>query len=231
MGNYQAMSMSWDEYRYEEAMEALYAEHKEQAIEEFKDERLQAYYKDRPNVCEAPHRSLALARQLILQSPTASFIFAAVAVEVGIKEAILKPVVYGLVNSDFLAELIAGMVMSVKELHKLEDLLFKILNEYGGIDIKKYRRSGSSRTLWNEITDKKKGIRRKRNRIMHYAEEVTQRDAEEALSIASSVLDELFPTLIDKLGFHLHEGWRVCSDWRCKHQEFLDKLKSELGPD
>ena len=32
------MSMAWQEAAYEEAMEALYAEHKEQAIEEFIDD-------------------------------------------------------------------------------------------------------------------------------------------------------------------------------------------------
>jgi len=40
------MSMTRDEAKYEEFMERLYEEHKEQAIEEFTTELLQSYYGD-----------------------------------------------------------------------------------------------------------------------------------------------------------------------------------------
>jgi hypothetical protein len=212
------MSMSWEEAKYEEAMEDLYAEHREQAIEEFKDERLQSYYKDHPNVAEAPLRSLTLARQLISQSPTAAFIFAAIAVEVGLKEALLKPVVHGLVNSESIAELIAEMVVGSTKFKQFRDLLFHVLSEYGGIDLAQYRRPGALKPLWEEIQE----VQKQRNRIMHRADNVEDEESQKGLSVASAVLEELFPSLIDKLGLHLHEGWRVCGDFRCKALGLLD---------
>lgn len=220
------MSMDWHEAAYEEGMEALYAEFKPQAIEEFKDDRLQSYYIAHPNVAEAPQRSLALARELLSQYPTPSFIFAAIAVEVGLKEAFLKPVVHGLVHSESIAELITKMVIGNKGLDKFSKLLFHILSEYGGIDLEQYKRPASPRPFWEEI----KGVQEQRHGIMHRAEIVTTEDSQKALSVASSVLDDLFPSLIQKLGLHLHEGRHVCSDWRCKGKELLEKLRLEGGP-
>lgn len=218
------MSMTWQDAEHEEGMEALYAEFKPQAIEEFKDDRLQSYYVAHPNVAEAPQRSLALARQLLSQYPTPAFIFAAIAIEVGLKEALLKPVVHGLVHSESIAELITKMVIGNKGLDKFSSLLFRILSEYGGIDLAQYKRSGASRPLWEEIN----GVQERRNLIMHRADNVAYEESQKALSVASAVLDELFPSLIQKLGLHLHEGGRVCNDWRCKGKELLEKLRLEI---
>ncbi len=221
------MSMSWEEAAYEEGMEALYAEFKPQAIEEFKDDRLQSYYVANPNLAEAPKRFLAMARQLIPQSPTASFIFSAIAVEVGLKVVLLKPVVHGLVHSESIAEMIADMVVvSTRFDNKFRSLLFRILSEYGSIDLAQYKRPGSLRPLWEEIRE----IQEQRNKIMHRADDVGDGESQKAISVASAVLDELFPSLIKKLGLHLHEGGRVCNDYHCKHKELLEKLRLECEP-
>lgn len=221
------MSMTWQDAAYEEGMDALYAEFKPQAIEEFTEERLQSYYVANPNLAEAPNRFLALARQLISQSPTASFIFAAIAVEVGLKVVLLKPVVHGLVHSESIAEMIADMVVgSTRFDNKFRSLLFRILSEYGSIDLAQYKRSGSLRPLWEEI----RAVQEQRNKIMHRADIVGEEESHQALSVASAVLDELFPSLIQKLGLHLHDGGRVCNDWRCKGKELLEKLRLEGGP-
>ncbi len=224
------MSMTWQDAEYEAGMEALYAEFKPQAIEEFKDDRLQSYYVAHPNVAEAPQRSLTLARQLSSQYPTPAFIFAAIAIEVSLKEAIIKPVVYGLIHSESIAELITKSVIENKGMDKFSRLLFGILSEYGGIDLAQYKRSGASRPLWEEINAEKNGILKMRNFIMHRADIVGEEESCKAIAVASIVLDELFPSLIQKLGLHLHEGGRVCNDWRCRGKELLEMLKLESGP-
>ena len=52
------MSMIEDEYRYDEWMSELYAEHREEALQEFTAERLQSYYLIDPDVAKAPMESL-----------------------------------------------------------------------------------------------------------------------------------------------------------------------------
>jgi len=218
--------MTWQDAAYEEGMEALYAEFKPQAIEEFKDDRLQSYYIAHPNVAEAPQRALALARELLSQYPTPAFIFAAIAVEVGLKEAFLKPVVHGLVHSESIAGMIAEMVVKKTGFDNFRDLLFHILSEYGGLDLKQYKRSGSPKPLWEEIQE----VQKQRHGIMHRAEIVTTQESQKALAVATVVLDELFPSLIKKIGFHLHEGGRVCNDHRCRYKELLEELGLKNGP-
>ena len=92
------MSMTWEEAGYEEEMEALYVEYKEKAIEEYTAERLQSHYSAHPNIADAPYRSLAQSREFLPKDPTAAFIFAAISIEVGLKVALLKPVVYLYLN-------------------------------------------------------------------------------------------------------------------------------------
>ena len=117
--------MTWEEAAYEEAMDALYAEHKEQAIEKFTDERLQSYYLANPSVGSPPLMSLNEARMLLPDHPTAAFVFAATAIEVAVKGVLLKPIVYGLVHSDSAAGIITDMVIAHTGFDRFRKLLFK----------------------------------------------------------------------------------------------------------
>lgn len=216
------MSMTWEEAAYEEGMEALYAEHKELAIEEFTDERLQSFYVANPLVSEAPLNALEEARQLAPQYPTAAYVFAAIAIEVGLKVALLKPVVYGLVQSESVAGIITDMVIGRASVDRFRKLLFQILSEYGGVDLNTFKRSGSSKPLWEEMQE----VQKRRNHIIHRAQRVTDEDSHKAISVASSILEELFPTVVKNLGFHIHENGRVCNDSRCKLKMFISEIES-----
>lgn len=53
--------MTWEEAAYDEAMSALYEEHKEQAIQEFTIERLQSYYIHYPDIAKPALKALTKA--------------------------------------------------------------------------------------------------------------------------------------------------------------------------
>lgn len=201
------MSMTEEEARYEQWMEELYDEHREQAIEEFTTERLQSYYVDNPMVAEAALRSLAEARNLLPQHPTAAHIFAAIAIELGLKVTLFKPVVYGLVHSDSVAGVITDLVIGRTGVERFRNLLFKILSEYGGVDLEKFKRTESKKSLWEEI----QVIQQRRNKIIHKAEIVTDGEAKQAIEVASALLEELFPSVIRNLGLHVRENGRVAT--------------------
>ncbi len=66
---------------------------------------------------------------------------------------------------------------------------------------------------------------------MHQAQIVTSDEAILALSVATTVLEILFPTVVKRMGFHLHEGFKICDNWKCKYigTEFEKILKTLIG--
>jgi len=207
------MSMTEDEARYEEWMDELYREHKEQAIGEFTDDRLKSFYLAHPLVVASPVRALAEARALFERHTTAAQVFAVIAVEVGLKVALLKPVVYGLVHNESTAEIITDLTLRHTRFDFFHQLLYQILSEHGGVDLKSHTRGGASKGLWPEILE----IQKCRDRIVHRAESATREQAEQAIGVGRAILEELFPAVVSHLGLHLHDGVRVCEDWKCRY--------------
>lgn len=204
--------MTPDEARFEEYMDQLYEEHRKQAVEEFIYERLQSYYNEHRLLAEPAFFAFLEAKKLLNISDTASFLFSAIAVEVGLREILVKPIVSGLVHTLSLASLITDMVLSRPDHKKYRDLLLHLLREHGGVDLLSYKRSSSSRSIWDEISDVKKN----RDLIVHKAKKVSKGESNLSLNVATTVLETLFPTLVSKMGFHLHEGFKICDNWKCK---------------
>ena len=208
------MSMTPQEAEYEEFMDRLYDEHKEQAIEEFTDELLQSYYRNNGLLAKPAYDALTEAKHILKVSATAAFVFSAIATEVALKETLLKPIVHGLVHAESVATLVTDLVMGHQSMDRYKDLLLKILLEHGGVDLLSYKRTGSAKNIWEEI----KAIRTKRNRIVHAAQTASEEETALALSVASNVIETLFPSVISKMGFHLHDGFKICSDWKCQYE-------------
>jgi len=206
------MSMTPDEARFEEWMDELYREHKEQAIEEFTGERLQSFYLTHPLVAQPPSEALASARRLLDGDTSAAQVFAAVAVEVGLKVALLKPVVHGLVHNESAAEIITDLTLRHTRFDFFHRLLSQILFEHGGVDLRTYTREGIAKSLWEEILE----VQKCRDHVLHRAESASLAQAEQAIAVAAAILERLFPAVVSHLGLHLHDGVRICADWKCR---------------
>jgi hypothetical protein len=89
-----------------------------------------------------------------------------------------------------------------------------------GVDLFIYRRTGALKPLWEEI----KEVQNQRNRTMHRADNVKPEEAEKAIAVAPAVLEDLFQSLIQRLGFHLHEGSHICNDWHCEFKKHLKEI-------
>lgn len=207
------MSMTEDEARYEEWMDELYREHKERAIDEFTIERLKSFYVDHPLLLKAPVAALTEARMLLEAHMTAAQVFATVAVEVGLKVALLKPVVHGLVHSESTAEMITDLTLRHTRFDFFHELLSQILAEHGGVNLTSHTRSGASKQLLAEIQE----IQKCRDRIVHKGESATRAQADQAIAVAQTILEDLVPKVVSNLGLHLHNGVRVCEEWACRH--------------
>lgn len=208
------MSMSYEEAAYEHYMGDLYEEHRKEAIEEFTSERFCSYYRENKLLAKPAFEALSEARKLNESNPTAGLLFASIAMEVGLKAMLLKPIVHGLVHAESVASLITDLTFSHTGMDRYRTLLLHLLQEHGGVDLNTFKRSGSNKTLWEEINE----IQKIRNATMHRAEKASAQNADLALSVASEIIDNLFPEVVVKMGFHLHDGYLICSDWKCKHK-------------
>ncbi len=206
------MSMSYEEAAREQYLDDLYEEHRKEAIEEFTSERLSSYYIENKQLAKPAFEALSDARELSALKPTASLVFAAIAMEVGLKAILLKPIVYGLVHTNSVASLITDLALAHTGMGRYQKLLFHLLRDHGGVDLDTFTRSGSKKTLWVEISE----IQTARNAIMHRAEKGSPKMAELSLAVASEIIDHIFPGIVEGMGFHLHDGYRICADPQCR---------------
>lgn len=207
------MSMTYEDYIYDEAMSDLYEEHKKEAIEEFTGERLSSYYGQNKLLAKPAFDFLAEAKKQNKLNPTVCLLFAVIAMEVGLKATLLKPIVYGLVHDESAASLITDLTISHTGMDRYRTLLLHVLKEHGGVDLNTFKRAESGKTLWEEL----KEVQKIRNSIMHRADKASQEKADLALEVASEILENIFPNVVAQMGFHLHDGYRICSDWKCKY--------------
>ena len=210
------MSWDWNEdnrayYERQNAEEEFIAEISLQAIYEFTSERLQSYFLSYPDVAKPAY--LALEESTRLRDAgffSAAFLFAVIATEITVKTVLLKPIVHGLIHNLPTSTLITELVVR-NGLDRIEKLLFESLNSIANIDLKSFCRTTSDQNLWSEI----KSLQKKRDFLVHRAQMPSSIDAEIAISVASEVLDSVFPTVIKAINLHLHERGRVCNGYSC----------------
>jgi hypothetical protein len=170
-----------------EIIEEILASHKDEIIDEFISERMSSYYQDHPNLTAPAEAAIEEARTLIDISPAASLVFSRSAVEITLRDVLLKPVAFGMVHHDENAWLIAELVIGNREFTKL---LFSVLEDHG-LDLKEVTRPGSEKKLWVEMDE----IKDIRNKILHRGEKVSQDVAKLSLEIAIMLLQRLYPDL------------------------------------
>lgn len=209
------MSMSYEDYAYDQYISDLYEEHSKEAVEEFTGGRLSSYYSQNKLLAKPAFDFLSEAKKQNELNPTVGLLFAVIAMEVGLKATLLKPIVHGLVHDESAASLITDLTISYTGMDRYRTLLLHILKEHGSVDLNTFKRAESSKTLWEEL----KEVQKIRNSIMHRADKASQESADLALDVASEILEKIFPEVVTRMGFHLHDGYRICSDWECKHKD------------
>ena len=161
--------------------------HKDDIIDEFISERMTAYYRHYPNLSVPADTAVEEAQKLIEISPAASIVFSSSAVEITLRDVLLKPVAFGMIHDANNSHLITDLVIGSRNFKKL---LFEVLEGHG-LDLKQIRRPGSHKKLWQEI-DEMKQIR---NKILHHGRTASRDAAELSLEIAIMLLRNLYPEL------------------------------------
>lgn len=191
-----------DEF-YDQISRELYPDHKQQAIEEFTADRLRSYYSKNPSVMRPAVDAVQEAKALLAvgrNSP--ALVFSASAIELLLKATLLRPVVYGLVHNDALAEIIVQRVVGRQtDIGRYEGLLAGLFHTLAAIDLRAIRRDGVVLPLLQEA----KQYQDLRDKILHQGTSCSPQDAETAFSVAVAVYDKIVAPMLFALGLKVEE--------------------------
>jgi hypothetical protein len=196
--------MDYWEYQQDEAMSEYYeelylSEFKERAIQEFTAERLSSYYIDNSNLLSDSFRALDEAKKVASLSPTSGLIMAAISIEIAFKIGLLKPIVFGFVHSEAVAESISDTVIKQTGIDRFKVLLVTLLKDISHVDIVTYKRARQQKSLWDE----RGRVQVLRNAISHRGSLSSVTDCQFAIDVADAVLNELLPVVLNSLGLSL----------------------------
>lgn len=168
------------------------------AMDEHKFELLKTYYVNNPGLVGGANDMFVEGMNALSASPTAAVVLFAASIEVCLKKTIVKPIVYGWVHNESVAELISGMVMrnSIPDLRKT---INSIVKEYGGIDLETYRIEPQGKPVWDRI----KEVFDLRNHIVHQGKVADTAQAATAMLVCSFVLGVFLTSVLKHFGLKL----------------------------
>ena len=120
---YDEQDAAMDEF-YDQISKELYPEHKEQAIEEFTEERLKSYYLQNPDVMRPAVDAIQEGNwQLDQERFSPALVFYVTAIELLLKATLLRPVLYGLIHNEGIAEIMIKHILGQTGVERYENLL------------------------------------------------------------------------------------------------------------
>ncbi len=184
----------------------LYPEHKEQAIEEFTNEKLKSYYLQNPDVMRSAVDSIQEGNwQLKHRRNSPALIFYVIAVELLLRTTLLRPVVYGLIHNEALAEIILKRIIIQTGFTRYKELLAKIIDELAGFDVKQISRDGAKSELLVECSE----LQDIRNKIIHQGAICTEKEAEKGKLVSTAVFEKIVRPMLYSIGLQIVEEGKI----------------------
>lgn len=194
------------EEAYDRLAEELYGEHKEQAIEEFTNERLRSYYADNPWVMRPAVEAIKEGKRLQGNGHhSAAFIFFVSAIEILLKATLLRPVLYGLIHNESIAEIFVQHTLSQSGFDRYEKLLAKLYQTLANNDLSEVVREGTKQSVLAECRE----LQTVRNGIVHRGETCSSEQAETSRMIAVAVFEEVVQPLLYAIGLDVIEKGQI----------------------
>ncbi len=172
----------------------------QQAIDQFTLERLRSYFVAHASLATDAFAIYDEALKALTSSQSAALVLATTAMEVGLKVTLLKPVVYGLVHNETVADLVSDLVVKNSGFDRFNPLITRLVTDYGGIDLKAFKLDGGrSETIWTDIAT----LVEARNAVVHRAKLASLDQTTLAMQIAGYVLGMFLPSVLKSLGLKL----------------------------
>jgi hypothetical protein len=199
---------SYEDMARDEWYSNLAADISEQAIDQFALERLRSYYLSNIKLAQNTFEIYKEAKHVIEYSPSAALVLATATIEVGLKVTLLKPIVYGMVHNESVADLVSDIVVKNAGYDRFKPLISKIVKEYGGIDLNSFSLAGRSSLIWHDIET----LVSLRNSIVHRAERASKGDSILALLVADYLIGIFLPLVLKSLNLKLSDDNIIISD-------------------
>ena len=205
--SYDSNDAAWDE-AYERISRELYPEHREQAIVEYTDERLRSFYLARPDILIPAVGNYRQAKSLLASSHTAAaLVFAASSIELFLKEGLLRPVVFGLVHSPSLAQLVVDSSMAQTGFKRYSKLLAGLYRVLTFTELESVARVGAKSSLLAEASV----IQERRNQVLHQGATISAAESSEAVAIAGEVFNRILVPVLEELSLSIEKSGHVNS--------------------
>ena len=185
---------------YEQISQELYPEHKEQAIDEFIEERMHSYYLSNPNIIQAPIDSYLNASELSDISPRGALVMYTTAVELFLKSVLLKPVLFGMINNENVAKLIVDSSVGQAGFNRYKKLLNSLCLCVANIKL-----SDIQGTSGKPILDEAEEIQEVRNRVLHQGYNASVDEMEKAKNIAFLIFEDVVLPVLQNMKLELAE--------------------------
>lgn len=193
---------------------------------EFQTERLRSYYLEHPAAAVPSHRLLEEARTVRSLSPSAACVLATTSTELTLKEALLRPLIAGLIHHEALAQHVSALALAHTTFNRFDSLLVQIIREFAGLDMKPdggQRRQKERDPLWKGIQDD----RNARNRVVHEGVAATDAEANHAIATAHEVLDQVLAKVLTRLGLRLDPDGSIAAKLSVEEMLMADRLQAE----
>ena len=203
--SYDETDAARDEF-YDTLRRELYEEHREEAIAAFTADRLRSFYDHRPDVMRPAVDAIQEGKwQQGNNRHSAALIFHVSAIELLLKATLLKPVIYGLVHNEALAEVVVRHTLSQTGFDRYEALLAELFRTLAKVDLNEVRREGQSKRLLEEC----KALQAARNKVVHQGACSTAEEADTARLVAVAVFEMIVQPMLISLGLTVRERGEI----------------------
>jgi hypothetical protein len=179
---------------YDRMSEELFPEHKEIAIEQFIEERMQSYFLKNPNIIHPAIESSNHAGNLLQISPSSALVMYTTAIELYLKAVLLKPVLYGMVHNENIAGLIVDSSIGQSGFTRYNKLLTALCLHAAQIDLSSIK-GMQNKSILKEAEE----VQSVRNKVVHQGYRVTEVELGQAKNIAYLMLTEVVEPVLNNL--------------------------------
>jgi len=186
---------------YYRMSEELYPEHKEQAIDEFIEERMRSYFLANPKIIQAPIDCFIHAEELCRVSPRSALVMYTTAIELYLKSVLLKPVFYGMIHNENVATLIVNSSTGQSGFSRYDKLLTALCRHAAEIDISDIK-GLSGKPVLVEAGE----VQTIRNRIVHQGYKPSNYEVQKARNVAVLILTKVVEPVLYNLNLTISAG-------------------------
>jgi len=192
--------MSYDEHDaamdefYDRISEELYPEHKEQAIDEFIEERMCSYYLENPNIVQAPMDSYHHANELLQVSHRCALVMYVTSIELFLKSVLLRPILYGMIHNANIANMIVDSSIGQSGFSRYNKLLSQLCYHAANIELSKIHGMDKK-----PILVEAEEVQKIRNQVVHQGYTGSVKEMGKAKNIASLILLEVVEPVLNNM--------------------------------